>query len=296
MTIDHLYKYGRLNEHSEDLFSTARIWCSPPSQLNDPFECRPYVTFEGSKQQILERILRMDQLPEEDAEAKAEEIFQNGQWRDPDVVNKARKDLLKALETKIGIYCLSRVQDSILMWSHYASDHKGYCLEFEATNHTEVFGEARPIRYSDAYPIISCFDTPKEKQSELALLTKYKGWAYEQEWRIIDHENGPGFREYPPELLKSVVFGLRMPEGDKAKIREWIGRRGHTVQFYQAERNEDRFSIEIIPANRPPTCPTKPRSTRSPRRSSICDLSRNKGSPVVGDDAQRFDFRRLGFL
>jgi hypothetical protein len=148
-------------------------------------------------------------------------------------------------EAQIGLYCLSRVQDRILMWSHYAQEHRGYCLEFEATDHTPVFGEAQPVLYSDDYPIIEFFETPHEKRVDLVFLTNYTGWAYEEEWRIIDVHNGSGLRTYPTELLKGVIFGLRMSANDKDRVREWVARRGHPVRFLQAVQDGRNFSIEI---------------------------------------------------
>lgn len=47
----YLYKYGRLNEYSEALFSKPQVWFSASLELNDPFECRPWYTFEGSTEQ-----------------------------------------------------------------------------------------------------------------------------------------------------------------------------------------------------------------------------------------------------
>jgi hypothetical protein len=153
--------------------------------------------------------------------------------------------VFEKLGREIGLYYMSGVPDSILMWSHYANDHQGYCLEFEATDHTPVFGEAQAVLYRDDYPIVDFFNTPNEEQVDLIFLTKYTGWAYEQEWRIVDFQNGPGLRAYPPELLKGVIFGLRMPEDDKAQIKQWVGRRGNAVRFFQAVQHDHKFSIEL---------------------------------------------------
>lgn len=36
-----LYKYGRFNEHGENVIINGTVWFSAPDELNDPFECRP---------------------------------------------------------------------------------------------------------------------------------------------------------------------------------------------------------------------------------------------------------------
>ena len=254
MTIQRLYKYGSLGEHSEALFSTPTVWFSPPSQLNDPFECRPWFTFDGSRDQIIEVLKRelrrqRPEIGEHDITATAISIYLEGRHRNPATWEGLRRDVISTLGNRIGLYCLSAKPDSILMWSHYGRDHTGYCLEFEATDHTPFFGAAQQVRYSEDFPVVDFFNTPNEEQVNLIFLTKFSGWAYEEEWRIINHDNGTGLREYSPHLLTSVIFGLKMRPEQKALIREWVGRRGHDVAFYEAQQSERKFTIEIHKVN-----------------------------------------------
>lgn len=179
------------------------------------------------------------------ATAEAVGIYLEGRHRDPATWENLRQDVIHMLGSKIGLCCLSKSADNILMWSHYGRDHTGYCVEFEATDSTYMFGAAQPVLYSEEFPVVDFYKTPKDKQVDLVFLTKYLGWAYEQEWRIIDHIKGPGLREYPKQLLKSVTFGLRMADADKAKIRQWVARRGHEVKFYQASQHNRKFAIQL---------------------------------------------------
>ena len=250
MTVQSLFKYGRLNEYSETAISTPTVWFSPPAQLNDPFECRPWFSFNGSQEEIVESIARgilqdrPDMTPD-NATAHAVSIFLEGRHRDPKTWEGLRRDMVTTLGQRIGLYCLSEHNDSILMWSHYASDHSGYCLEFEATDHSPFFGAAQKVKYCTSFPVVDFFTTPKEEQVDLVFLTKFKGWSYEGEWRIIDHDKGPGMREYPCELLRSVTFGLRMPEANRENIRAWVKRRGHPVKFFEAQRHDQQFKIVV---------------------------------------------------
>lgn len=250
MTVEVLYKYGRLNEHSEATFSTPTIWFASPTSLNDPFECRPWFTFDGERHEIVEaltRVLRRSNpnLPPNEATAQAVGIFLEGRHRNPETWEALRADVLAALENEIGLCCLSANNDSILMWAHYAQDHRGYCLGFEATDSTPFFGEAQEVHYAAEYPVVDFFRTPPADQVDLIFLTKFNGWSYESEYRIIDHENGSGLHSYPAELLRSVTFGFRMPEADRVRIREWVGRRGHAVTFFEAIRDDRQFKIDV---------------------------------------------------
>jgi hypothetical protein len=251
--IDVLYKYGRIGAHSESLFSTGSIYLPSPSALNDPFECRPRFTFHGTREQVIETFTKLfgklEGLPPQEAAKRAMAAYAEGHHANPAAWTAFRTDLINILAGQIGMCCLSRVPDSILMWSHYASEHTGYCIEFEATDHTPLFGASQPVSYSDSHPVVDFYNTPNDKQVQLSFLTKYLGWAYEQEWRVIDHDQGPGLREYPPDLMRSVTFGLRMPAQQRAKIREWIGRRNHPVRFLQAVQDDQQFAIRLVDAN-----------------------------------------------
>lgn len=250
MTVEALYKYGRVNEHSETLFSSPTIWFSAPAQVNDPFECRPWFTFEGTQDQIVESLTRElrkhnPELTPNNATAHAAAIYLEGRHRDPNTWERLRQDVVARLGQRIGLCCLSKINNSILMWSHYSQDHRGYCLEFEATDTTPVFGAAQKVNYAADFPVVDFFNTQKDKQVDLIFLTKYLGWAYEEEWRIIDHQAGPGLHEYHADLLKGVIFGLRMPASDRAKIRAWVQKRGHAVKFYEATQHDRQFAIEV---------------------------------------------------
>lgn len=248
MNIERLYKYGRMNEYSQKLFSSSTIWQASAASLNDPFECTPSFVFTHEPDKIMAQLigtLRKNDpnLTHNAAVVEATAIYLQGRHRNPAMWDALRDDLIHVFRHKLGLYCLTERKDSILMWSHYAADHTGYCLEFEATDYTPVFGTAQCVSYADAYPEINFYNTTDEDKLTLSFLTKFTDWSYEREWRIIDHDAGPGSREYPSELLKSVTFGLKMKDEHKMLIKKWLGTRRTAVQRYQAVQGTDRFEI-----------------------------------------------------
>jgi hypothetical protein len=155
--------------------------------------------------------------PEETVMTEAATSYLEGRHCRPEVWEGFRQELIDTLNRSIGIYSLSAVKDEILMWSHYADEHRGYCLMFEASDTTPFFGAAQEVHYSEALPAITPYsDTDLEKAAK-AMLTKYCGWSYEREWRIVDHESGAGLRDYPAALLVGVIFGARMSPRDRAQ-------------------------------------------------------------------------------
>lgn len=251
MSIERLYKYGRINEYSEQLFSSPTIWQASAASLNDPFECTPSFVFTHEPDKIMDQLVRTLQmnnpsLTRDSAVAEATAIYLQGRHRDPAMWDVLQADLIHVYRHEVGLYCLTERKDSILMWSHYAADHSGYCLEFEATDYTPVFGTAQCVSYADAYPEINFYNTPIADKVVLSLLTKFTDWSYEREWRIIDYDGGPGSREYPTELLKSVTFGIKMEDKHKAWIKNWLGTRRSSVQLYQAVQGKDRFEVTFL--------------------------------------------------
>ena len=83
------------------------------------------------------------------ATAEAANIYLQGGHRDPKTWEAVRRDVIQMCANEIGLYCLSRIPNSILMWAHYGNKHQGYCLEFEfeATDNTLAVwqGLTRPL-------------------------------------------------------------------------------------------------------------------------------------------------------
>jgi len=132
------------------------------------------------------------------------------------------------------------------MFSHYCEGHKGYCLEFEATNYTEFFGEAQPVNYEEEFPVINPLHETPDEMVNKGILTKFKHWEYEREWRIIRPGKGSTVQTYPGELLKGIIFGHRMKEEHKIQFQEWADRRKSPIQFYQAQIKEREFGLDIV--------------------------------------------------
>ena len=65
------------------------------------------------------------------------------------------------------------------MWGHYANNHRGVCIGYPLKELIEKY---------DCFPVIYSEELVQHKGKESILqeiLTKYKEWEYEQEWRIV---------------------------------------------------------------------------------------------------------------
>ena len=159
-------------------------------------------------------------------------------------------DLKSLIETskdsafnKRGVLCLSKVPDNILMWSHYASDHKGFVLGFDLEEDLEFFVSTLNVRYDANYPSISYLKHP-EKIVDSCVRTKHIGWSYEEEVRIVKPNAGP--YNFNKKALSKVIFGCRMSDKDKSLITDLLKKHSYIhTQCYQAKTSTSQYKIEI---------------------------------------------------
>lgn len=251
-----LYKYCKLNEENSEwiqrIFADNEIYFASPEQFNDPFDCRVHASFDATEEDWEEYlgVMMKDKHPELDYEVRSAFVRQliNSGWReDPGAKQKIVSYVQEAVN-KLGVFCLSEVRDDILMWSHYADSHRGFCLQFNIKTTYYPYGELLfKVKYSSSYPQINIL-RDYEDQTKKVLLTKSDLWKYEKEWRIFDPDNGPGIRAYPAEMLTGVIFGCDMSHENRQLIREWAKGREIPLKFYQTIIKEAEFGIEIIKA------------------------------------------------
>jgi hypothetical protein len=149
--------------------------------------------------------------------------------------------------------CLSPKPDSNLMWSHYANSHAGFCVEFDSKRI-----EAKKVSYSNkiaSLKLLDCISPQLISSSSAvietimeALFCKLTEWEYEEEYRLFAPsklakiKKGQKFEliTYPPDFVKSVIFGFRMDDAAKKYIME---RMPAHVKFKQAYPGESKILI-----------------------------------------------------
>ena len=106
--------------------------------------------------------------------------------------------IVRQWRTVTKLCSFSAINDSLLMWSHYADNHQGFCLEYDL----ESLDIEHPFR-KYLYPVIysnELYDlTPwaerlaiRDRQDFnpecplLGVLHKFGGWKYEEEWRVVE--------------------------------------------------------------------------------------------------------------
>jgi Protein of unknown function (DUF2971) len=137
------------------------------------------------------------------------------------------------------------VENSTLMFSHYADAHQGCCIGFAVQGDFLEF--ARPVKYSDRIPTISAFAMDAGEFIDAVLFTKANQWKYEREWRMIRFPDGPGIYKLKPATMTSITFGTRCTTEHIERIKGIISNRSHPVRLSQALVATDSYYLTISP-------------------------------------------------
>ncbi len=233
--VDRLYKYCAYNTNSLAILINSKIWVAKPESFNDPLDCKIRFKSKINSQvfgKYLDRTGRTAGSLHKDYE-----IFVEGLKTFRDIDMKT-----------LGVFSMSQIKDNILMWSHYADQHKGFCIEFirSPNNLLGNIEVTQPVNYPCEYPEVDPLDSSGNIDHSVfrkMLFTKAKDWAYEKEWRLTYDE---GDREVPlPADISSIIFGLRMPDGHKNTIRNILADQPG-VRYQQAIEGEFQFGLRIV--------------------------------------------------
>jgi hypothetical protein len=166
---------------------------------------------------------------------------------------KFMDDLSKDIQRMVSkrrICCLTRDPTSTLMWSHYAENHHGVCLEFGVDNDPSL----RLCKFSMPrnYPlwIPHEFEAQQDRTIEM-ILTKAEAWGYEREFRLISVPNAPvlsslrvqdDFFALPSGALKSVIAGY---QADYDAINAIVKTHIPDLPVKRAVRVPNHYRLEI---------------------------------------------------
>lgn len=121
------------------------------------------------------------------------------------------------------------------MWSHYAYNHEGICIQFESIRDFNVFGWAIPVEYGKDYPIIDWLKPPELEDYENIFLKKSYDWKYEKERRIVEPNKANKPLLFQGGALTGVIFGSQVkPETIEA------------VQILLVERKDKGLPVPIL--------------------------------------------------
>jgi hypothetical protein len=122
---DHLYKYRYYNAYSLSSLANSPIWLSEPKTFNDPFDCAITLDRNTYKKSVIDAIsVALKKV--QDGKTMRDELL--NEWPGDGDAFETLRNSVKDLFQNIGICSFSALSDHMLMWSHYADHHKGFCI------------------------------------------------------------------------------------------------------------------------------------------------------------------------
>lgn len=257
-----LYKYRSWREpYNRRLLTDSEIYLASADQFNDPFDAAlPFkyrkadLTPENIYLKLLETGRRQwPDISETELQQRCFERQYSGDFESGAYWQSEFPAFKKMLNDSFGILSLTSKRDNLLMWSHYADSHKGFCVGFDKTIVFErCFGMLKKVDYSqdDALPEIPMFEQSLDALSVLTT-TKSRHWDYEDEYRIVKLNKSREVITIPSEAVLEIILGCNMPDADKITIHDIAKHRFPSARVFETQVSNATFSLDFLPIIQP---------------------------------------------
>jgi hypothetical protein len=252
-TFEKFYHYQPFNrDYLTATLCDQKLFFSHPHSVNDPWDCKPCfdhrpLLADPAKRKEMIMYLR-SALPPEILNDPRRPILESLILSDDNALREAVERSSQILIEQIGmrrIYCLTPFPDSTLMWSHYAANHRGICLEFDKNN--PLIAKARPVRYRKTYPEW----TPQMSGDNILelVLTKSADWHYEREFRLIGTlAAGPlklegDFVHLPVGALTAIILGCA--NQDYTDIHQIVREHAPSLTIRRVVRVPNQYKLAV---------------------------------------------------
>jgi len=230
------------------------LYLAPLSLLNDPFEGE----FKFKK---LESIPSVDYIRENMHGVN----LKSGSITEDEFYSQLKTLLGQFIDEHYGLTCFSEVNNSTLMWSHYADSHKGICIEFDS----DLLMQSVDIRLNDLELKKVCFvkESPIVEiikdtngvtfKNELdVILCKHISWKYEKEVRLYGYLssvlgsklNLKRVIPFDVSSIRGIILGSKISEQDISLLVKLIQNRPEMkdIKWYSAQKDLYDLKMNIV--------------------------------------------------
>lgn len=229
-----------------------KMWYSAPCTFNDVFDCDIAIDEKG----IFDSALLM--CPDKRGIRAG-----SPKWKELKItMRQAIKSFHSEWETlriQTGISCLSESEKSLLMWAHYANNHRGMCVEYNLLEiNRQLRFTAIPVIYSDSrvcFRSINMDSIDQDAHTAFieSLSSKSPEWSYEKEWRIIRDKAACGDKWN--DLKKGALLDMISPtsitlgcQSDASFEREvLVYCQENEINLYKMEKDESLYQLNRKP-------------------------------------------------
>lgn len=264
-----LYKY--LPTNRIDVVENLRIRFTPLLSLNDPFEYLPLIDISPeinslSTEVILESEELWDKIDISEKTESNRQLWEQTKGKllkdlnEKLAPNSLGQEIVKLLGDNFGVLSLSRTEKSLLMWSHYASEGRGFVVGFDE-KHSFFREKDMEGNITKPLPVIYSGKRRKiipneESHYQKLLCEKALEWAYEEEERIfrvflakedmlVKDANGQDIilSELPKEAIKEIYIGYAMCKEHKDRIMDAISKNEIKCRLSLARICDEEYKI-----------------------------------------------------
>jgi hypothetical protein len=275
-----LFKYRGASDLAFEAVTTGSIWLAAPRTLNDP--CDSSLYFDDRE---IFRVIFRDLSTDPSnrwTESELDRICSSTNPIDeslaivlakypplPDEYIASLRAELSEQSGSIGLMLNAHLQNSsaicafsteplsLIMWSHYADSHQGFCIEYPFDGL-----DANDYRRRHTFPVIyqeESFDLLRETEFAIRLdanldieslfvsaaIRKSTEWSYEQEWRFIGTcDPGALGSCFPMPKPSRFILGSRMKDAARERLLSLARTLG--VPCFATRLAEGKFRLELL--------------------------------------------------
>lgn len=239
-----IYRYQAPKRRNIENVKNNVLWLSRPARFNDPFDCAEALVHDRPGE-VKADILYDAFLNFDDSQMMefAKTLVQEERLaKEPESVSPSNVYFRQQLKAANGVTCFSELSKHLLMWSHYAESHKGFCLEF-STEFAPFCDQLYKVTYRNAMPTILPSEREFGNVADLRrfLLIKARVWSYEKEWRLVSELSNTTI-EYPREALKRIFVGARATARTVNALKRAVD--SQRIEIVRLKLANDRFRLE----------------------------------------------------
>lgn len=255
-----------IDEHTLSIITEGSIFFSSARRFNDPFDTAVGYSFDDDPDEAFWYVNRYLKKHRPDLDKKkrrreASQMVDSVLAKGENYLDQVQDVLQKLHYDSFGLFCASSINDDLLMWSHYASDHRGICLGLRKSmlartafrvavqDHRSI--EALQVRYSKErakYPFYKQIGITNEgRKRYLQNIVAYKSdhWAYEREYRLICWYKTDLAVKCGSDLVSEVVLGCRISEQNEKTILDSLASVGSKAKVFRARKHDSRFELVL---------------------------------------------------
>lgn len=262
LSLKRLYHYQDFDLSSRDdhvgwltdILRNHRVWCSSPATFNDPWDGKPYFdpaslddaeTRAATAEALISTRTGGPELNGIDERLRTDHEFLKAAIHDFSV------QMFSFVARRWGVYCVCPDPCLTLMWSHYARDHKGICLEFAVAD--TKFQGAMQVQYASDYPPFLLHEPDSYLRM---LLVKSDDWRHENEFRLIcprftDVKDSPfvmdgDYLQIGSGALEGIILGCQIDGDACRKVQELVNDYAPSVRVRRVQRALNRYRLILV--------------------------------------------------